>query len=484
MDLCEYAKLDATGLVELMLKKQVTGREIVDLSIKAIDAVNPRLNAIVELYRQRGEASYLESLPDGPLKGVPILKKDLGFAEAGHLIEMGSMLSRGMVAEVTSTAYERLRDAGVASLGRTTTPEFGLTGTTESRLTGISRNPWSLERTPGGSSGGSAAMVAAGAVPVATASDGGGSTRSPAAYCGLVGLKQTRGRIPAGPLRAEGNSGLSASFVVTRTVRDCALFLDVMHGPASGDPYGIAPPARPYVDEMAEPVGPLKIAYWDEAWAATDVSEASRTALENSMKCLEAQGHFVEKATPRYDVDAFIDATTVVACANLARDVDGIARKMQRPIDQETLQSTTFACYRYGKELSATTLLDALQVFNAVNRTFGLFFEEYDLLATPTNPRPAPVIEEYYRCDPSDAVSAEEWQRTVFENDSYLAAFNTTGQPAISLPLHETPEGLPVGVQFASRFGDEALLIRLAANLEEAMPWSRRSPPAHVSKTG
>jgi amidase len=484
MDLCEYAKFDATGLFELLRTRQVTRQEIVDLSFKAIDAVNPRLNAIVELYRQRGEASYLENLPDGPLKGVPILKKDLGFAEAGHLNEMGSMLSRGMVAEVTSTAYERLRDAGVVSLGRTTTPEFGLTGTTESRLSGISRNPWSLERTPGGSSGGSSAMVAAGAVPVATASDGGGSTRSPAAYCGLVGLKQTRGRIPAGPGRAEGNSGLSASFVVTRTVRDCALFLDVMHGPASGDPYGIAPPARSYVDEMAEPVEPLKIAYWDEAWAATDVSDASKKALENAMKCLEAQGHLVEKATPKYDVDAFIDATTVVACANLARDVDDIARKMQRRIDHETLQSTTFACYRYGKELSATALLVALQNFNTVNRAFGAFFEEYDILATPTNPKPAPVIEEYYRCDPSEAVSAEAWQRAVFENDSYLAAFNTTGQPAISLPLHETPEGLPVGVQFASRFGDEALLIRLAANLEEALPWGRRIPLVHVSKTG
>ena len=482
MTLSEYAKCDATKLAQLVRDGNVTPKELADLAMQGIGLVDGRLNAVVETYPDRAKERYLDRLPGGPLRGVPTLKKDLAFAEAGHLIEMGSQLSKGMVADTDSTAFERLRGAGAVFLGRTTTPEFGLAGITESRDAGVTRNPWDLDRTPGGSSGGSAAMVAAGVVPMATASDGGGSTRTPAAYCGLVGLKQSRARIPAGPGRSEGNNGLSASFVLTRSVRDCALCLDIMNGPAEGDPYGIALPTRPYCDELDQPLPKMRIAYTDNAWINRPVDDASRAAVHATLNVLEAEGHVIEEATPDIDIEAFIMATTVVACANLARDVDAISERLGRKPDENTLQTSTLVCHQYGKTISATALLDALAVFNSVNRSLGQFLGCYDLLVTPNNLRPAPRIEEYYRCDPAGPLSAEAWQAEVFENDSYLATFNTTGQPAISLPVFETDGGIPVGVQFASRYGDEATLIRVAAFLERAMPWSGRTPPVHVSK--
>ncbi len=481
MNLSEYAMYDATGLAALVRDKQVTPKELADLAIRGIDLVDARLNAVLEVYPDRTDTPYLDGLPDGPLRGVPALKKDLAFAEAGQLIEMGSQLTKGMIADTDSTAFARLRGAGAVFLGRTATPEYGLAGTTESRISGITRNPWDLNRTPGGSSGGSAAMVAAGVVPMATASDGGGSTRTPAAYCGLVGLKQSRGRIPAGPGRSEGNNGLSASFVLTRSVRDCALCLDIMNGPAEGDPYGIAAPVRSYREELEQPLPKMRVAYMDQAWIESPISESSRAALHAALKALEAEGHVIEEATPTIDIEAFIMATTVVACANLARDIDGLADRLGRKPDETTLQTSTQVCYQYGKTISAVALLDALAVFNGVNRCVGQFFGRYDLLVTPNNLTPAPLIEEYYRCDPAGPITAEDWQAQVFENDSYLATFNTTGSPAISLPVFETNDGIPVGVQFASRFGDEATLIRLAAFFERAMPWAGRTPPVHVS---
>lgn len=481
MNISEYAKYDATGLVELISQGQTTAKELANLALLGVEKVNPSLNAVLETYPERAGQPYLGRLPQGELTGVPILKKDLGFAEAGQLLEMGSLLTKGFVPDVSSTAFQRLHDAGAVFLGRTTTPEFGLTGTTESKLSSITYNPWDVKRTPGGSSGGSAAMVAAGVVPIATASDGGGSTRGPAAYCGLVGLKQSRGRIPAGPGRSEGNNGLSASFVLTRTVRDCALCLDLMQGPAVGDPYSITAPVRPYSIEMYRPLQQMRIAYVDGSWIKSPIHADSKAAVYAAIQKLEAEGHIIEEAAPDYNMDEFIMATTVVACANLARDTDETAARLGRKIDETTLQSTTLKCYQYGKEISATRLLDALKVFNTVNRSVGQFFTRYDVMVTPTNLQPAPIIEGYYRCDPSGSFSAEGWQSQVFENDSYLATFNTTGQPAISLPLYETSEGVPVGVQFVSRFGDEATLIRLAAFFEEAMPWSARKPQVHVS---
>ncbi|MBT4888358.1 MAG: amidase, partial [Rhodospirillales bacterium] len=302
------------------------------------------------------------------------------------------------------------------------------------------------------------------------------------AYCGLIGLKQSRGRIPAGPGRSEGNNGLSASFVLTRSARDCALCLDIMNGPAQGDPYSITKPERPYREEIMRPLKKMHIAYTNSSWIKSPLGKDSKKAVHTALRKLEAEGHTVEEATPDYDIEAFIMATTVVACANLARDTDVIAARLGRKVDEATLQSTTLECYRYGKQISATQLLDALGVFNTVNRSVGHFFARYDLFVTPTNLQPAPVIDKYYRSEPSEPFTAESWQSQVFENDSFLATFNTTGQPAISLPLDETNEGIPVGVQFASQFGDEATLIRLAAFFEEALPWGMRKPQIHVSK--
>lgn len=481
MNLHEYSSFDGIGLAELVSNGEVSPQELSSLAAEAIAVVNPRLNAVNEVYEDRIETPCDGNVPDGPLAGVPMLNKDLSFAEAGRRQEMGSVFTKGYIPSENSTTVDRLKAAGINIVGRTTTPEFGNSGLTESVISGTSVNPWDTARTCGGSSGGSAAIVAAGAVPFATASDGGGSTRTPASLCGLIGLKPTRGLVPAGPGRGEGGSGLSGSFAVTRTIRDSALLLDIMAGPASGDPYEVRPLAMPASEAIRRDPPKLRIAYTEENWSGIRTSDSCRQGVRRAMEKLDEAGHHIEEAAPVFDWDAFFNDTVTIMCGNLATGIDGLSTVIGHAPEEHELQSSTWACYRYGKSLTAVDFQKALGGFNSVCRAFGRFFETYDLLATPTTVNPAPLLADCYSCNPADPIDAPAYQRHVYSNDHFVCMANATGQPSLSLPVHQSEDGLPVGVQLLGRFSAEDTLFQIGRYLEQAMPWNSRRPGVHVA---
>lgn len=475
MHLTEYARYDAVGLAELVAKKDVTPKELAALALEAIEYVNADLNATIETFPERTEAQ----LTSGPFCGVPMLNKDIGSEESGTLCEMGSNLALGNMCTQDSLVFSRFRQAGFNNLGRTATPEFGLAGVTENLVTGITRSPWNLDHTPGGSSGGSCAMVASGAVPIATASDGGGSIRSPASHSGLVGLKPTRGRISAGPAQAESLNGLGATFAVTRTVRDCAAVLDAVKGAAVGDSYTITPSRTPYANLLTRPPKPMRIAYTTNPWVRECDPEVA-AGVHKSLSVLEDAGHHIKEARPEIDYVALMTAALTISCASVAQSSDALGAALGRSPGPDTLQSATWAFYQAGKKLSASDLLNALDVFNVINRQTGAFFEEYDVLVMPSCLAPAPKIGAL-NCNPEGPVDPHTWNEQVSKLGVFMPLFNVTGQPAISLPLHQSDTGLPIGVQFAAKFGDEASLFALAGVMEQALPWSNKQPTLHVS---
>ena len=298
MQLSEYASYDATGLAALVRKGEVKASELSHLALDGIAKLNPVLNAVIETYPKRAFSEYLNNIPEGVFYGVPFLNKDLSFPEKGSLCEMGTQLLKGNISNVDSLVIERLRNAGLVNLGRTTTPEFGLVGVTESRISGVTRNPWDLTRTPSGSSGGSAAAVISGIVPFATASDGGGSIRGPAANCGLIGLKTTRGRVPLTP-RVESNSGLGVIFGLTKSVRDTAALLDVLQGQPHNGLLGLKPPKTSYLEQLDTQVKKLRIAYAHTIWGYEEISEEVSQAVNNVLKLLEQDGHHIEETHPQ-----------------------------------------------------------------------------------------------------------------------------------------------------------------------------------------
>ena len=475
MDLGEYACFDAVGLAQLVANNEISAKELAILALEAIESVNGKLNATAQIFHERA-AAFVE---DGPFSGVPILNKDLGCEERGVLCEMGSKLALGHKSAEDSLAFSRFRAAGFNNLGRTNTPEFGLAGVTENAVTGTSRNPWNLDHTPGGSSGGSCAMVAAGAVPIATAGDGGGSIRSPASHSGLVGLKPTRGRLPAGPDKAESLNGLATTFAVTRTLRDCAVTLDAVQGAGVGDPYTIPSPQTCYRVALEQAPKPMRVAYSTTPWVRSCDPEV-KAGVNKTLTVLEDMGHSIEEARPEINYDALIRAALTVSCATVAQSCDALGCSLGRRPSPENLQSATWAFYEAGKALAATDLLGALDVFNSVSRQAGAFFEKYDLLVVPSCLGPAPRIGAL-DCNPAGPVDPYAWNEQVSKLGVFMPLFNVTGQPAISLPLHQSASGLPIGVQFAARFGDEARLFSVGGVLEQALPWAERLPPVHVS---
>jgi amidase len=475
MDVSEYAKHDATGLAGLISTGQASAEDVRQAALRAVEAVTPELNALV------GEPfdEPLSYSTDGPFAGVPFLIKDLVLHAEGVPTRAGSrMTGDGIPFPYDTDLMSRFRQAGLATLGRTTTPEFGFNASTESVLTGPTRNPWDPSRSAGGSSGGSGAMVAARAVPVAHANDGGGSIRIPAAVNGLVGLKPTRGRVPLGPDFGEALAGMAIEFAVTRTVRDCAALLDAVHGAGIGDKYSAAPPVRPFAEEVGAPPGNLKVAFTTEAWSGAPVDPECARAVEELAALLEELGHDVTEAAPDVDVATFDRANTRVWFAFLAASVATFAQVTGNQQSPDNLEATTLACSEAGTKLTALDMMEADALQNQVTRAVGRWFVDHDVLLTPTLAHATFPLGLLDADDPS--LDAKGWYDKIFLHAPFTALFNMTGQPAMNVPAMATADGGPVGTQLVARFGDEATLLRLAAQLEEARPWADRKPAVYA----
>jgi len=479
MNLTEYAQCDGLGLAEMIRNGDITPTEAAELFIVAVEKLNPQINSVVEVYDDALDIAKGPLNSERPFAGVPFLRKDLGATEGGRLQEWGSRLFKGFVPDKDSFLMTRFKKAGLVTLGRSAVPELGISGQTETILQGTTRNPWNLDRMAGGSSGGAAASVAAGIVPVAHASDGGGSIRIPASCCGLVGLNPSRGRISAGPDRQDPMFGLAREFVVSRSVRDTAAMLDAVHGAEVGDPFIIIQPEQPYMEELRTPAKNLRIAFTADAWGPYPVDgEIQKTVAKVASVC-EDMGHKVEADSPPLD---FAKVNTAVmngfglSDADLAKD----ALSMGRELSLDYLEPGTLKMIERAKNLTIAEALESFEIMRQVRFIVGQFFQNYDLLITPSlSILPQPHGEFSTKRD--DLEPHEFWEND-FRIFQHMGLFNVTGTPSISLPLGQSDSGLPIGVQFAAPFGDEAALIRIAVAFEEAMPWKDRIPPVHVSR--
>ncbi|WP_367431150.1 amidase [Streptomyces celluloflavus] len=473
MRISEYVSYDAVGLAELVAKGEVTPAELEAAAREAAQRVNPQLNAIVETWPADDEPDPGST----PLAGVPFLIKDLGVSMAGRRTELGSRLAVGNVAGADSSLMRRFRRAGLVTFGRTATPEMAYSITTEPVLYGATRNPWDLARSAGGSSGGAGAAVAAGVVPIAHATDAAGSIRIPAAYNGLFGLKPTRGRVSVGPDVDEIFNGLAVHGSVSRTVRDSAALLDRIRGPEPGDPYFAQEPSRPYAEEVTRHPGSLRIGVLTHAWGGRRTTTAVADALSRTVRLLESLGHQVEevKVDLGADWEEFVLANARLWTANLTASVDELAAAFDRPINSSTLEPPILASYHYGQQVGGAQFVTALAIRNRVARSLARHFDAHDMLLTPTLPELPVPLGTY--AEGAEALDGLGWLRRLFDRSPFSAAFNVAGTPAMSVPLTaDAGTGLPIGMQFAAGYGLEDRLFRLAGQLEQASPWSGRTP--------
>jgi amidase len=476
MKLHEYANRDGIALAAALRQGEVTAHEIIEAARAACAAVNPTLNAVVEFYAEVAESDGAPAT--GALAGVPLLRKDLGAAEAGRLQECGSRLLLGHRPVRNSTYVTLCRNAGLRFVGRSTTPEFAISSATESVLAGITRNPWNPERMAGGSSGGAAAAVAAGIVPIAHASDGGGSIRIPAAACGIVGLKPSRGRVSQGPEGADALLGLAGEFVVTRSIRDAAAMLDVLSPPQPGDPFILWNPGRPYAALAAERGKRLRIAITTEPWAGVAVDPEIAAAVGRAAVLCEALGHRVTWASPRFDCDTALRVLTDCFAFGLA-DLAAVAAARGLTLGSQVLEPVTLANWELSQRLTATDIEADLSAANALRRAVGAFFTEYDVLITPALANPPPEHGRYSQSRTD--LDALGFMRETQYTDQYLPIFNITGQPALSIPIGVSTRDLPIGLQIAGRFAQEHVVLALGQEIMDAAP-VRRQPTVFASQ--
>ncbi|MGQ4356000.1 amidase [Streptomyces drozdowiczii] len=473
MRVAEYVNYDAVGLAKLVAEGEVTASELQAAALDATQAVDPQINAVVETWSADDEPEPGST----PLAGVPFLIKDIGASMAGRRMELGSRLAAGNVARADSFLMRRLRHAGLVTFGRTATSEMAYSITTEPVLYGATRNPWNLERSAGGSSGGAGAAVAAGVVPLAHCTDAAGSLRVPAAYNGLFGLKPTRGRVSMGPDFDELFSGLAVPGSVSRTVRDSAALLDQIRGPGPGDPYFAQQPSRSYTEEVTRHPGRLRIGVLTHAWGGRRTTAPVADALSRTAGLLESLGHQVEEAEVGLGAgwEEYILANARLFTANLAATVDELAAAFGRPIDSSTLEPSTLAGYHYGQRVSGVQFVAALTIRNRVSRSLARYFDAYDILLTPTVPELPLPLGAY--AESAQTLDGLGWIDTVFDRSPFTMPFNMAGTPAMSVPLTADAEtGLPIGMHFAAGYGLESRLFRLAGQLEQASPWSGRIP--------
>lgn len=474
--IAEYDGWDAVAMAAEVAKGAVSPAELLDEALARVAARNPALNAVVLVREDRARAAIAAGLPEGPLRGVPFLLKDLGCEAVDFPSHNGSRLLANTTYRLDSAIFERIRATGVVTFGRTTSPEGGVGPATEAAVYGgPTRNPWNLSRTPGGSSGGAGAAVAAGIVPAAHGSDGGGSVRIPASCCGLFGMKPTRARLPDGPYAGEGWAGMAIDGFLTRSVRDSAVLLDASAGADAGAPYWAPPLGEGYRAAIARPPRRMKIALCDTTLTGAPIHPECRAAVLAAARLLESLGHHVEPARPAADTRGMMEAwTRIVGCGTALTIRKALAAKGRelRPDDVEDVGRSAVA---YAATLSGADYLEAVGRIHAYGREMAGFFAGWDMLLTATLAEPPAEIGRFghegrgyvdYRMGPG----------MVFDYSPFCAAFNASGQPAVSLPLHMTAEGLPVGVHLAARFGADEELIALSAEVEAAAPWAGRLP--------
>jgi len=468
----EYDNYDAVGLAELVRRRQVSPEELLEEAIARVEQRDSALNSVVNKLYDHARAAIRAGLPNGPLHGVPFLLKDLHALCAGAVTTNGSRFFQDNRADHDSELVTRYKKAGLVIFGKTNTPEFGLTITTEPTLFGPTRNPWNAQHTAGGSSGGSAAAVAAGLVPAAHASDGGGSIRIPASCCGLFGVKPTRGRNPHGPDRGEGWAGMSTEHAITRSVRDSAVLLDSTCGPDVGAPYFAASPLQPYSSEVGATLGPLRIALATRTPAGEKIAPECEQAVMQTARLLEEMGHRIEQTDLDFVPEELGPGFRMVIAGNTRAAIDLHAAKTGNRPGPEKFEKVTWALFEAGARASAAEYARAVLAVHRTGRMVGRFFERHDVLLAPTLPRPPEKLGVF----DMNTDDMESYRRAIALFTAFTAPFNASGNPAMSVPLHWTAEGLPVGVQFVARYGDEAALFRLAAQLEQAKPWFHRRP--------
>ena len=468
----EYEKYDAVGLAELVKLRRITAAELLEAAVERCESRNPAINAVVHAFHDRARQALAASDRHAPLHGVPFLLKDAGAHCAGEPTGYACRLFDGFVAERDTTLVRRYREAGLVIFGKTNTPELALAVTTEPKETGPTLNPWSQDHSPGGSSGGAAAAVAAGIVPAAHGSDGGGSIRIPASACGLVGLKPTRGRAPAGPDRAEGWAGMSQHHVLTRSVRDSAAFLDAVEGPEPGDPYH--PPAHhgSWMDAFAAPPGALRVALIEDAFNGAAVDPDVVDVAREAGRLCETLGHRVEQARCPLSPEQLRNCATLILSAHVNADIQARCKALGREFRREDVSHVAWRMARAGAEASASDYAAALNHIHYIGRRMGEFSNQYDVILSPTTAAAPPrlgVID-------MDTEDLKSYMQATNRYTAFTQLYNVTGQPAMSLPLGRSSEDLPVGVQLAAAQGGEAVLLGLAAQLERAQPWTGLAP--------
>lgn len=475
-----YDTSDALGLAAAVDRGDVTPTELLDEALRRVEALNPRLNAVTMLNEAAARRAISAGLPEGAFRGVPFLLKDLGAEAVDYPSNNGSRLLAGTRYDRDSAIFARLQAAGLVTFGRTTAPEGGIGPATEAAVYGgPTRNPWALDRTPGGSSGGAGAAVAAGIVPVAHGSDGGGSVRIPASSCGLFGLKPTRARLPDGPHAGEGWAGMAIDGFLTRSVRDTAALLDATAGPDLGAPYHAPPLAGTFLAAHGRRPPRLTVAFATTTLTGEPIHPECRAAVEDAARLMESLGHRVTEACPRADTAGMMRAWTKIVACGTALWVDKALAAAGRRLDDGLVENVSRTACDYARGISGADYLEAVGRIHAYGREMAAFLEGYDVFLTATLAEPPAEIGRFahgadtyenYRLGPS----------RVFAYSPFCAAFNASGQPAMSVPLHWTADGLPVGVHLAARTGADELLVSLAAELEDARPWAGRRPPVRA----
>lgn len=484
---------DGLALAQLIRDGQLSAAEALDIAIARAEALNPTLNAIIRPLHAHARKVVEAGVPDGPFAGVPFLIKDLLSDFKGEPTTCGSRLMQDFVPDWDSELVSRYKRAGLVIFGKTNTPEFGLTPFTEPELFGPTRNPWNIDRTPGGSSGGSGAAVAAGIVHLAGGGDGGGSIRIPASCCGLVGLKPSRGRIPTGPVNGDIWFGAVAEHPLTRSVRDTAAALDACAGPDVGSPRFAPPPEQPWLDALNTPVRPLKIALTTEPMMGDVMHSECVAGAEATARKLEALGHTVEPVPSPLDKDAFVNAFLVMLVCNTAAELEASAAAVGKQPSRDLVEPNTWALAKLGHAHTGPELTAALVELQRQNRKIAHMMEAYDMWLTPTLSQPPFPIGEL-QLQGADALGVaalnhlpiaglakrsgilEQMASQSFGFIPNTPVSNVTGQPSISLPLCESSDGLPIGMMFTGRVGDETTVLQLAHQLEQAHPWADRRP--------